>query len=279
MRIKNHRNKNQYLLTEDGVWVRNQCNTYVPYIDINPENRNDFDLLLKNEIDNFTLRKQRIDANEYRMRNVVVVSDGHDFKNKQKLLETLDEKITILAVNKTLSKWDVNRRINYYIVNNPYDDCVKFLSSDNHPPCISSVRTNINFTKKYRGDLYFYTPVAGEFFSGRAVNVNYKIDDYRNPICAAINLAQRFQVRKLLLFCCDDSFKDQRAAAIQLDNGLWCYPQQIQAQRIIDANLYWMKSQEDVEIKIGNHSSGPKMNSASYIEEESIKDFFEDNNE
>jgi hypothetical protein len=101
----------------------------------------------------------------------------------------------------------------------------------------------------------------------------YQIDDYRNSICAAILLAFRFHVRKLLLFCCDDAFDIERPASEKLENGLWIYPQQNVAHDLIDANLYWLSNQE-YEVAIKDHSSGPKYKNAGYIPMEGILDFF-----
>jgi hypothetical protein len=48
------------------------------------------------------------------------------------------------------------------------------------------------------------------------------------------------------------------------------------SQQIIDANLYWLK-QEGVEI--ADHSSGAKYENATYITEDRIVSFFEEEDE
>ena len=77
-----------------------------------------------------------------------------------------------------------------------------------------------------------------------------------------------------MLFCCDSSFKDERPGAMKLENELWMYPQYEIAHGLIDGSLYWLKNQPYQDISIGNCSSGPKYDNASYISEGEIMSFF-----
>jgi hypothetical protein len=102
--------------------------------------------------------------------------------------------------------------------------------------------------------------------------VSYQVDDYRNPICAAINLAYHFGVEKLGLFCCDDSFAEKRDGATQLPNGLWTYEPQLIAHGLIEGCLHWLKKTE--KINIVDCSSGPIYKNVQYITPDNIKSYF-----
>jgi len=283
MRIKKHSNKNEYLLTEDGIWVRNFYKEGVPKTDINRlTSQEDYQTLLENEMAIRKLRIPSIEGHVYR--NIIIVSDGFDFSERQKLLSKFPPKeVAIIAVNRSLAKWDLvgndcpsdlKRAVTFFLVNNPYKECMKYVPTKHRyfPKCIISNRTNSEFAHAYRGNLYTYSSVRDKYYFGLG-GAGYDIDDYRNPICAAIGLAHKFNVEKLLLFCCDDSFEDERPGAVQLENGLWSYPQQLMSQRTIDANLHWLKEHG---VKIGNYSSGAKMKNATYISEEDVIGFFEE---
>ncbi|MCX7020075.1 MAG: hypothetical protein NTY46_14015, partial [Candidatus Sumerlaeota bacterium] len=82
------------------------------------------------------------------------------------------------------------------------------------PRCIASTRTCREFIKRYKGHIYKYTPVPQENYGYSKQNILYKIDDYRNPICASIGLTYRFNVKKLLLFCCDELGRARRIHAL-----------------------------------------------------------------
>jgi len=275
MRIKK-KYKNEYLLTsfEDKIWVRNFTQKAIFPVDINHLLDPDFKIILDNEIQNNILQIEKIDAANFVFPKCVIVSDGYKFEEKQSMLAKLPKDVTILGVNDALKKWNAQRAMNFFVVNNPYKECLNLLPTKHsyYPRCIISTRTYHKFPGQYRGYLYKYSPTAQENYECSKAESLYKVDDYRNPICACINLSYHFQVKKLLLFCCDESFENQRPGAEQLDNKLWHYPQHRIAHNIIDANLYWLK-EAGVEVK--NHSSGPNFSHATYISEEDMCDFFQ----
>ena len=279
MRIKKHSNNNKYLSTDSGIWVRDFCTSAKKYEDINfliPQK--DFSILLENELENKKTRYPNIDNENISMRNIVIVSDGYDFVNKQEILSELPDDVFIIGTNKSLKQWSLvgKKKMNYYVINNPYVDSMSFLPDKYFPTCISSTRTYCEFLKEYQGTKYIYSPVSEEGYSGLNLDSSYKIDDYRNPICAAIGLAYRLNVKKLALFCCDASFEDERASAERLENGLWCYPQQKISHELIDANLYWLAAQN---VKICEHTNNYKFTNATYIKQDDIIDFFRDDDE
>src|SRR5262249_36968102 len=93
--------------------------------------------------------------------------------------------------------------------------------------CIASVRTYPEFIKKYEGNVFQYSPVPSENYGGLSTEADYLIDDYRNPVCAAISLAYRWNVKFLLLLFCDSVYAEEKPGMEKLSNGFWSYPQQI----------------------------------------------------
>ena len=278
MRIKKHSNKNEYLLTYAGMWVRNFHKMNVPYIDINKITQtNEYALLLKNEIINTKNRYAWIDSEDFQHDKIVIVSDGYKFEEMNKVLEKLPKDVAIMAVNGALTKWKGSRTPTYYVVNNPYVQCMQYKPKSIFPKCIASTRTYHEYLEKYKGAKYRYMPVSEEGYAGPKSNeINYQIDDYRNPICAAIGLAYQFDVKKLVLACCDDSFDTERPGADKLPNGLYQYPQQKIPHSLIEGNLYsWLRSSKP-DLLVRNASFGLECRLAAYIEKDSIVAFFED---
>jgi hypothetical protein len=282
MRIKKHPNKNDYLLIEQGLWVRNFTKPRVPPIDINELiGEKDYQLMLNNEFMNSKDRIPWIDSENIVHQKAIIVSDGYQFEEKHKILKDLSKDVIIIGVNGSLVKWQATRSINYYVANNPYKECLKFLPRrGNLPKCIISTRTNYEFLQNYRGAKYRYAPVSEEKYGGlKQKETDWFIDDYRNPICAAIILCYYFGVEKLVLFCCDDSFGKERPSSIKLENELWMYPQQLISHNLIEANLYWLKNNPVFEIDAFDCSSGPNYKNVAYIKESEILDFLGKNEE
>lgn len=277
MRIKKHNNGNEYLMVEAGLWVRNFTKP-APPIDINQfTSVHDRTILIENQLKNELSVSMQFDPNEEYRQNVCIVSDGYDFEKKRHLLKSLPNNVAIIGTNRSLLKWDTDsgRVMNYYVVNNPYEQCMTYLPDRrNLPKCIASVRTFPEFLVRYRGPKIKYHPVYEEDFKPRSVEAVCYIDDYRNPICAAIGLAYKMGAVKILLFCCDDSFADERAGAEKLSNSLWMYPQHKTAYDLIDGNMYWYSNQQHRRVRIGNHSSGPEYNRVGYIKEDGLNAFF-----
>ncbi len=282
MRIKKHKSQNEYLQTPGGVWVRNFTKDGIGRVDINNLTRKqDYGLLLKNEVANTSRQSSRIDLENVNLPNVVIVSDGFGFEEAHEILASLPKNVAVIAVNGALAKWKlssgtVRRGINFYVVNNPYSDCKSFLPKKNryYPKCVASTRTNPDFVRLYKGVSYQYTPVFEEGYSGMAVEADYQIDDYRNPVCAAVGLAYQFGAERLLLFCCDESFPDERPGAEKMPCGAWAYPQQIMAQQVVDANLYWFKQREEADTRTAVVGTGPDYEHARYIAKEEVGEFF-----
>lgn len=279
MRIKKHRN-NQYVLAE-GVWVRNPfCDA--KSLDVNSLCGDEIPMLLANEEKNSKAPSMQMeDIGGVDMENVVIVSDGFGWNERQLSLANLPSGLVkVLGVNGSLARWamvgdeaPVKRTMTFYVVNNPYPECAGFLPRRHryYPNLVASTRTNPKFIEQYRGQPYFYRPTPDANYAG-FWDAGATLDDYRNPICAALSLAAKRGAKRVLLFCCDEAFEDERPGAVRMENGLYQYPQQIMCQRIIDKQLFWLRR---AGIKTGDCSSGVEYENAEYIDVEKLADFFE----
>lgn len=279
MKIKKHPNGNEYLFVTPNYWVRNFTRN-APYVDINRFTESkDWPLLINNQISNLSNTKTlMVDRESVFVPNIAIVSDGFDFENKFHILEKLPSNVSIIGVNRSLAKWNVKskRTMSFYMINNPYQEALNCLPTSHRyfPTCVASIKTNPEFINRYRYSVFCYSPVPEANFNPVKRDAAYCIDDYRNPICAAIGFAYRLGVVRLLLFCCDDVFAGERPGAENVRDDLWMYPQHRTAHDLIDANLHWLKHQPNKRTLIGSHSSGPDYANAEYIHEGEAIDFF-----
>ncbi len=274
MRIRKHPTGNEYL-SVNGIWVRNFLKEVKP-LDLNAlSNKGDYSLFFENEIANERNDLADLDLSSLRFNGAVVVSDGYDFAKKSELLLKLPNNVAVIATNRTLVKWRVDRKIDFFVVNNPYRECMNFMPNHRYyPRCLASTRTYPLFIQKYKnrgGNVLGYLPTPDVSYSSPSKTI--KLDDYRNPICASIHLAYKLGATKLLMLCCDDSFDSERPASTKLENGLWTYPQHLIPHRIIGGMLHWYKKIKGV--KLGDHSSGPFYEDVPYITAEEVCKFFD----
>ena len=273
---KQHKNKNEYLLTPQGLWVRNFTKIAHP-VDINTLiGKKDYGLIAENEMALNIMRLPKIDAETIHKDKIIIVSDGYKFDENIEVFSKLPKDITIIGTNRSLARWKKGK-MDYFVVNNPYAECMSYLPKNYFPMCIASSRTYPDFIHIYkrRGLVYQYNATRGVKYGGLDKGASYYIDDYRNPICAAIGLAYRFGVQKLLLLCCDEAFEDNRPGSNKLYNGLYMYPQHETSHSLIEANLYWLKHQPYTDIKIGNASNSPEYKEVPYIQNKDILEFFQ----
>ncbi len=279
MIIRKHSNKNEYVVTTDGLWVRNFNTIRIP-IDVNKLNKDDYKSLNTNEFLNSKLGFSDVEDIDLGSRNIIIVSDGYDFTNKCKLLtEKIMKTGAIIGINGALKKWPLisEKRGMVYLINNPYPESMSFLPKHIYfPTCIASTRTYPEFMKSYRGEIFTYVPTPEIGFDSSTYAPKFKIDDYRNPVCAALSIAHHMSAQKILLFCCDDAFKEDRPGSIDTGKQTYMYPQHLISQRLIDANLFWLKH-KNPNIKIADYSSGGDYVNAEYINsEQGVLEFFEE---
>lgn len=283
MRIKKSRN-NQYVLAE-GVWVRNPfCDSRA--LDINSMGVGELPLFLYNEEKNSKISHMQMeDMDGVSMDNVVIASDGFGWTDRQMALAQLpSSSVKVLGVNGSLAGWrmvgeeaSVKRTMTFYVANNPYPDCMSFLPKKHryYPNIVASTRTNPRFLEEYRGQPYMYRPTPDLDYAG-LWDACATLDDYRNPVCAALSLAVRGGAKRILLLCCDEAFEDERPGAVRMENGLFQYPQQIMCQKIIDKHLFWLRKSG---VRVGDCSSGIEYENAEYIEFEEVGNFFSKEND
>jgi hypothetical protein len=262
------------------MWVRDFTISIAPYMDINRLTPEEVKLYLNNEMANRFKKLDRIDGHIINHANCVIVSDGYQFEEKQALLAKLPKDVIIIGVNGSLKKWDLKHKkaMNYYVANNPYPEAMWDIPTKHRywPKAIVSSRTYPKFIDRYDGFMHSYIPSYHKEYDGPIKHTHYRIDDYKNPICAAIGLAYRFGINKLLLLCCDESFEKERSGSIQLENGLWTYPPHKEISKIIDGSLHFLTHQETKKVEVIDHSSNFKYSNATYIkEEEELIKFFE----
>mgnify|MGYP003658606361 CR=1 FL=1 len=280
MRIKKHKT-NEYLRTPSGVWVRNFTKDSKVFLDLNKmflDGKQE--TILHNELENIQMGLADISTINASASNVLICSDGYKFEENQSFLSNLPNDIAIIGINGSLKKWNIreSRRMDFYLTNNPFEESISNIPKNYFPTCIASSRTCNKFLKFYNKknpNIYLYSPTPEENFNTSHRSSDYYIDDYRNPVCASIGLAHQFGANKVFLFCCDDIFEGERPGAENVNDDLWMYPQHKLSHELIDSNLHWMKSNEYQDISIGHNSLGLRYNNSSYIEEDCIEEFFQ----
>lgn len=274
---KNHKTGNEYLLASGKYWVRNFNKKNNP-IDVNAlESQEDQLMFIENEMNNMSLRIMQIENESITAKKCIIVSDGFGIEEEIRHLANIPNNVIVIGVNRILNKWSINRMMNYYLVNNPYKECMSYLSkNDFYPPCIASTRTYHNFLKRYskKSTVYVYSPTSSRRFAG-VIFKSKRIDDYRNPICAAVVLASFFGATQLGLFCIEELLSFNKSGSIKLKSK-YTYPQHLTSKALIDANLYWFKKREDEDDNIEVFHNSPEMDyiNGDYIETEAFIEKF-----
>lgn len=274
--IKRDKNNNEFYLTESGLWVRNFTNSFARPIEINNlVQENEISILIENELKNSKKMYQKIETEFFSHEKILICSSGYQFSGKIKILEQLPGDVALIGANNVLNEWSINRKLDYYVVNNPFAECLEFFppTLKVFPRCIASSRTNSEFLQKYYPSLvYIYTPVPDRNYATWDKKENpFLLDDYRNPICAALNLSFRFKAKKIALFTCDEVFEEKRAGSEKVNERLWTYPAQKVAHSLIDGCLYWLSK---AGIQIGCFGEGLLYENARYIDEKDLLEFF-----
>jgi len=269
MRIKKS-NNNSYV-NESGFWIRDFTQIKNRSIDINKFfDKEDMDLFIKNEKMNKRLMKA---TKPKEQKKVLIVSDGYALKEKQLFLDNIDNNTYVILTNNSIRYWELNHNI--YLVNNPYEDCLKYMSSK-IKNCLSSCRTNPNYLNKIKSNITLYQPTKNSFYSGVYDWYNVKLDDYRSSITAALHYAYLMNPERICLLCTDSCHEIKKPGMVQSFYGLYQYEQNFLSEKILDTMLFWLLD-KDVDVRI--HSSGHEYKNAKYIEEENILDFIGGKNE
>lgn len=240
--IKIDSTRNEYIKVDD-FWVRNYTKPNVVPKDINNlYEADEIKAIIENEIKNAKISGPNLIEENLFYDNVVIVSDGAGFEDHKNLLNNIGSNFCVIAVNNAMRFWESNRFPDFLLVNNPFDNITAQTPRNGWPKLIASRRTNNKFVANYRNIKYFYDPTCDlKYQSPIAKKTNGHIDDYRNPICAALGCAYYFQSKNIFLCYCSNAYKAERPGCEKIDENYWCYPQQITANKIINANLFWNK--------------------------------------
>lgn len=286
--IKNHQNKNRYLLTRTGHWVRDMFKRGCVPVDINdliPPS--EYGMMLDNVLENKGLQIESLSPEEISARKVLIVSDGLDFDSLHRELWRLPKDVCILATNRAAAKWSLlgkkcpegqKRAVNYFVANNPYREAMGMIPRDNqyYPKAIMSYRTHPDFVRHYlaRSNIMLYHPTRESRFV-QSPKVTATIDDYRNPICAAVSIAAKMGAYKIALLCCDQATRDERPGMIVTQKNTYIYKSHNIKHSILDGMFHWIRDGREFDVEIVDCSNGMNYENASYIGVGDLPEFFE----
>lgn len=243
VQIKKTSDRAKYVLSGDAGWVRDFTGNHgVILSDV--YDTNSVRVAVANESANRTYNLPMIDRESIVSPHVVVVSDGTDLQAVLPLVNVFSkQKTLIVGVNNSLSSQEFFPH--YYISNHQGEESLSLIPKQRVlPNLIASCRANSSFVRKYRqrgGVAFIYVPTPSRQFSSNLFKSNFTIDDYRNPICAAINLAYRWNAIKLTLLAPHDFYAESKAGTQKIRNGVNIYPQQKTAHNYVDGCLYWLR--------------------------------------
>lgn len=274
--IKQHKNNNEYLLNKDGIWIRNFCKKNCVAKDINQlYGKHEIEILLQNEHNN-----QKSSFIDYFSENIVnkkvlIISDGWGYNPNNYWIDNIPEDVKIISVHGSLRFWKNNRLPNYYVFTNPFDNCMVYYPEMYFPTMLASTRANHKFISRYQNNVLIYNTTPDQYYeSPISHNSSNYVDEYRNAIGAAINLAHFMNADKICLAYPVDAYKEERPTTIQMGKA-HVYPQQLMSANIIDSMLFWYKLNKPYS-KISYCGIENLLSYAKYVKEESILRFFDE---
>jgi hypothetical protein len=239
--VKKHKNRNEYIKVEN-YWIRNFNDPDVKPIDVNSFfSEDEHQKILKNEIQNAKLGFPLISKDITNFENLIVFSDGYKF-SEHKIIKSLRPNVGILVLNHAMRFWESNVFPNFMLMNNTTNFSMSCMPMGNSPQLIASRRTWTPFLRSYQNNVYVYDPTPDDYFQSIASKDSLAfLDEYRNPICAAISFASYLNVKNLFLAFCGQAYSEARPGTIKIAENAYQYPQQRLADSIIDMNLFWYK--------------------------------------
>lgn len=277
--IRNHHSGNQYALTDDKkIWVRDFGINHASALDLNNLYlEHEISTIINNEIINSYHKNSTYEPENLFDKTVFIVSDGFEFEKTLDLINYVNIRNPyIILTNNSLKLWNKNKYLpSLFVINNPYKDCLSSINKRIFPRLLASTKTYPEFFKNYNygAGLYVYHSTPHKNYQAPIKNDYSKhIDDYRNPICAALINCYYGNAKNIYLMSCSDGYKENKNGAI-LKNNMYQYPQQILADEIINANIFWfMKNKPETKIKY--FGIDKSFYYASYINEEEFKEDF-----
>ena len=277
--LRNHSSGNQYLLTSDNkIWVRNFGINHAAPLDLNNlYAEHEIETIITNEIINSYHKNATYEPEELFDKNVFIISDGFNFENTLKIINSIEiENPYIILTNNALKLWNVDKYLpSLFVVNNPYKDCIANINKRIFPRLLASTKTMPEFFKyyNYKAGIYVYHSPPQKNYQAPIKNDYSKyIDDYRNPICAALINCFYGNAKKIYLMSCSEGYKEPRNGT-SLVNEIYQYPQQKLADQIIDLNIFWyLKNKPETSIKYYGINKSFKF--SKYISEEDFREEF-----
>lgn len=105
----------------------------------------------------------------------------------------------IICVHGSLRFWKNQRLPDYYVFTNPFENSMIYYPEMYFPFMITSTRSNHKFVSRYQNNVYVYNATPDEYYeSSLSHNSANYIDEYRNAIAAAINLAYFMNAEKFV---------------------------------------------------------------------------------
>lgn len=245
--VKNLHHGNQYLNIEKNIWIRNFTLKHVDPIDINNLNQEEeIKTLIDNELTNNSFKLPKFEARDLSNKNVFIVSDGFGFDEINNILEKINIRNKfIILTNNSLKKWDnFNVLPDLFVENNPYKNALNNINSRIFPNCLLSSRIYPEFINLYKyKNINFYNPTPSLKFNSLYKNeIKNYLDDYRNPICAAINYSFVCNAKNIYLLYCSEAMEKEKPSSVLHNDGIhFQYEQNKLSDKIIDGMIFWYR--------------------------------------
>jgi hypothetical protein len=269
--IRTTKDRNEYSLT-NNLWIRNFTRDDTRPVDINDlYSENEIQLCIENEIKNSKLIVPNIATENFDIHTIVIISNGFGFRdNHKKLIESIStyEGKQIFCVNNTVLLWNAKKYPNFFLTNS----FNRPSGMNFYPRLLCSQRMDYDFLKNYRNNKFVYSPTQNyKFSSPNSLDETCFIDEYRNPICASINCAYKFNATRIFLAFCSEGYENEKDGMINVEENLFMYPQQKVANDVINNMIFWYRySNPNVKI----FHTGVK-NSFSFAKYLRLDDFIE----
>jgi hypothetical protein len=275
--IKLHKNKNDYYLTDENIWVRNFLKQNVVPKDINNfYGKEEVKTLLENEMVNQEIQTLDFFSETITHKKILIISDGFGFSDSSSWLDRLPKDVKIITVYGASRFWKSKRLPDYMVFTNPFEDSLTCLPERIFPFLIASTRSCNKFIKRYPNKIFRYNTTPDENYESPISHKSADyVDEYRSSISAAIIIASKMKCEKLCIAYPINAYEKQRPGTEKIeDTNFYFYPQQKIAKNIIDANLFWQKlGKSNTNISyIGIKNS---LLFANYIEPNNLEKFYE----
>jgi len=273
--IKNHKNLNDYFYTTSNLWIRNFAKKNCLPKDINYlYQKKEIDMLLKNEIENKKAHYTDFFTENFKYRKAIIISDGFGWDKNKFFIDDLPEDIAIITIHGACRFWTNDRLPNFYLLTNPYENSTNlFFPNEVFPFLIASNRASSRFLERWPNNKYTYNSTPDEYYeSSVSKGSSFYVDEYRNAVAAAINLAYYMNVEDLALCYPIDAYKDYREGTTRYGDA-FIYPQQQISASIIDGMLFWYRN-NNPDCKIIYCGIDKILQFAAYVSEEEIVKVF-----